>query len=190
MSEATVAAKLDELLSPLGFTRKRAVWNRRSGYVVEAIDVQVSKTGDVATVNVGVLDIEAHMKLWGSEPPPLVEVPACTVTARIGELIDGKDRWWELDVDERADDIARAVTEHALPFVSRMRSRQEMVQWLTETGVVKKKYPPPIINLAILQGLLGEMAKACDLLAEVQRKALGAWRTRASEVAERMGCAS
>lgn len=88
MSNAIVVAKLDELLSPLGFTRKRAVWNRRSGYVVEAIDVQVSKTGDVVTVNVGVLDIEAHTKLWGGEPAPLVEVPACTVTARIGDLIN------------------------------------------------------------------------------------------------------
>lgn len=70
-----------------------------------------------------------------------------------------------------------------------MRSRQEMVQWPTETAVAKKKYPPPIINLAILQGLLGEMAKACDFLAEVQLKTFGAWRIRASEVAERMGCA-
>lgn len=65
MSNAIVVVKLDEPLSPLGFTRKRAVWNRRSGYVVEAIDVRVSKTGDVVTVNVGVLDIEAHAKLWG-----------------------------------------------------------------------------------------------------------------------------
>lgn len=190
MSEAAVSAKLDALLSPLGFTRKGAVWNRQAGYVVEVIDVQVSKTGDTATVNVGVLDTDAHMKLWGSGPPSLVEVPACTVGARIGELIDGKDHWWAVDTDGSAGDIVNAVTEHVLPFVKKMRSRQAMVQWLTDAGVVKKKYPPPIINLAILQGLLGEMSKACELLSEVQRKALGAWRTRASEVAERMGCAS
>jgi hypothetical protein len=190
MSEKAVVDKLDELLSPLGFTRNKTVWNRRSGYVVEVIDVQVSKTGDTATVNTGVLDIDAHVKLWGSEPPSLVEEPSCTVRARIGELIDGNDQWWEFDEDGTEDKIARAVTEHVLPFVKRMRSRQAMVQRLTDTGVVKKKYPPAILNLAILQGLLGEMPKACALLAEVQGKAIGAWRARAVEVAERMGCLS
>jgi hypothetical protein len=64
-----------------------------------------------------------------------------------------------------------------------------MVQWLTDTQVVKKKYPLPIINLAILHDLLGNSPEGCALLAEVQKKAIGAWRAKASEVAERLGCA-
>jgi hypothetical protein len=188
MSEKAIISKLDDLLKPLGFTRQKTAWNRRSGYVVEVIDVQVSKAGDTATVNAGVLDTEAYMTLWGSESPAFVEIPDCTVTARVGELIDGKDLWWQLNDGQVTDKVSKAITDHMLPFVKRMRSRQDMVQWLTDTRVVKKKYPPPIINLAILQNLLGSSSEGCALLAEVQKKAIGAWRARAAEVAERLGC--
>jgi Domain of unknown function (DUF4304) len=189
MREEAVTRKLEELLKPLGFTRQKAVWNRRSGYVVEVIDVQLSKAGDTATVNAGVLDSDAHVKLWGSEPPAFVEESACTVRARVGELIDGKDLWWQLNDDQVTDNVSKAITDHVLPFMKRMRSRQDMVQWLTDTEVVRKRYPPPIINLAILQSLLGNSSEGCALLAEVQKKAIGAWRARAAEIAARLGCA-
>ncbi len=189
MSEKAVVSKLDDLLKPLGFARQKTVWNRRSGYVVEVIDVQVSKAGDTATVNAGVLDTDAHVKLWGSEPPAFVEEPTCTVRARVGELIEGKDLWWQLSDDQVTNKVSKAITDHVLPFVNRMRSRQDMVQWLADTQVVKKKYPPPIINLAILQNLLGNSSEGCTLLAEMRKKAIGAWRAKAVEVAERLGCA-
>src|SRR5690606_12703069 len=178
--------QLDDLLKPRGFTRQKTAWNRKSGYVVEVIDVEISKAGDTATVNAGVLDTDVHVKLWGSEPPAFVEVPACTVRARVGELIDGKDLWWQLNDGQVTEKVSKAITDHMLPFVKRMRSRQDMVQWLTDTQVVKKKYPPPIINLAILQYLLGNSSEGCALLAEIQKKAIGAWRARAAEVAERL----
>lgn len=190
MSEKETVSKLDDLLRPLGFMRQEAVWNRRSGHFIEVIDLQVSGSGDTATINAGVLDTDAHAKLWGSEPPASVEEAACTVRARVGELVDGKDLWWRLSDDRVGERITGAVADRVLPYLERMRSRQEMVQWLTDTQVVKKRYPPPIINLAILHGFLGASAEACALLAEVERKAIGAWRTRAAEVAERLGCAS
>ena len=189
MSEKAIVSKLDDLLKPLGFTRQKTAWNRRSGYVIEVIDVQVSKAGDTATVNAGVLDTDAYVKLWGGEPPGFVEEPACTIRARVGELIDGKDLWWQLNDDHVADKVSKAITDHVLPFVKRMRSRQDMVQWLMDTQVVKKRYPPPIINLAILQNLLGNSSEGCALLAEVQKKAIGAWRARVAEVTERLSCA-
>lgn len=188
MSEKAVIGELDTLLKPLGFTRQKTAWNRRSGYVVEVIDVQVSKAGDAVTVNAGVLDVEAHVRLWGSKPPAFIVEPACTVRARVGELIDGKELWWQLD-DDQTEEVSKAITDHVLPFVTRMRLRQDMVQWLTDTQVVQRKYPLPIINLAILQDLLGNSSEGCALLAEVQTKAIGAWRVRAAEVAERLGCA-
>lgn len=188
MKGERVVGNLDGLLNPIGFTRKGSTWNRRSEHVVEVIDVQVSKAGDTATVNAGVLDTDAYAKLWGYEPESFVEEPACTVRARIGELIDDKDLWWELNGAQVGEEIASAVAAHALPFLKRMHSREEMVQWLTSTRIAKKKYPPSQINVAILRGLLGELAGACVLLADIQNKAIGAWRTRAGEVAARMGC--
>jgi len=189
MTQKAILAKLDALLEPLDFMRTRAAWNRRSECFIEVIDVQVSKAGDAATVNAGVLDTTAHVKLWGSEPPEFVEETACTVRARVGELIDGKDLWWPVEGDHAIDQVSKAVCVHVLPFVERMCSRESMVQWLIDTQVVKKKYPPSIINLAILQSLVGRSSEACALLAEMQTKAVGAWRAKAAEVAVRLGCA-
>jgi hypothetical protein len=187
MSEKGIISAIDDLLRPLNFTRKKTVWNRRSEYVVEVIDLQVSKAGGAVTVNAGVLDIDVHKILWGNEPSAFVEEPACTVRARAGDLIGDKDLWWQLDADQTIDEVFKAITEHALPFVKRMRSRQHMVQWLTNTRGVKK-YPLPTINLAILQHILGNLSEGCALLAEVRTKAVGAWCLRATEVTERLGC--
>lgn len=189
MSEKAVISKLDDLLKPLGFTRQKTVWNRRSGHLVEVVDLQISKAGDTATLNAGVLDLDVHAMLWRSEPPQFVEESACTVGARVGELMDGKDLWWSLNDDSVADELSKLIIAHILPFVQRMRSRQGIVQWLMDTQVVKRRYPPPIINLAILQVFLGNPTEGCSLLVELQKNAVGAWRTRVTEVAERLGCA-
>lgn len=189
MSKKDVIGKIDNLLKPLGFTQKKTTWNRGSGSVVEVIDAQVSKSGDTMTINAGVIDNGVYQELWGSEPPAFVEEPDCTVRERVGYLIGDKDLWWPLHDDQVGEKIAKAITDDVLPFVTRMRSRQEMVQWLTETQVMRKKYPPPIINLAILQHSLGKAPEACALLAELEKKAIGAWRARVAEVAARLGCA-
>lgn len=188
MSKKAVINKLDNLLKPLGFTRQKAVWNRSLGHLVEVIDLQISKAGDIATLNVGVLDSDVHIKLWESEPPQFVDEAACTVRARVGELVDGADLWWQLNDDQVTDNVYIAIKNYMLPFAQRMHSRQCMARWLTDAEVVKKKYPLPIINLAILQFLLGNPSEGCSLLGELQRNAIGAWRTRAVEVAGRLGC--
>jgi hypothetical protein len=186
MTKNSVIGRLDESLKPLGFKRHKATWNRRAGDVVEVIDVQVSKTSETITLNAGVLDMGVHVKLWGREPPAFVEEPDCTVRARVGELIDGKDLWWQLGDNDVSDRVVKAVSDYVLPFVKSMCSRRNMTQWLLATDVAKKKYPLPIINLAILQSLSGNSPAGCALLMEVQKR--GTWRERAAEVAERLGC--
>jgi hypothetical protein len=181
-------AQLDALLKPLGFARLETTWNRRGESVVEVIDVQFSKAGDSITVNPGVLDPEVHWTFWGSTPLGFVEQPGCTVCARIGELMDGRDKWWELNDGAAAVDAKKHVAAHVVPFLERMRTRETMKEWLTNTGVPRKRYPPPIINLAIISSLLGETEKACTLLAELHKKSVGAWRRRIAEVAERLNC--
>ena len=188
MSEKAVISSLDNLLRPLGFRRQKAEWNRRFADGIEAIGLQTSKAGDTVTINAGVLDRDAHILLWGHEPPLSVEAAACTVGARVGQLIDGRDHWWRYDDDRITQKAASAVTEYVLPFVERLRSRQHMMQWLVDSNVLAKKYPPPIINLAILRVLLGDSSAGCALLADVQETALGAWRARAAEVAARLDC--
>ena len=94
MSTKTVVMRLDELLTPLGFEWQKRTWNRRSGSLIDVIDVQVSKAGDAMTVNAGVMDPVVRLKCWGTDPPGFVEEPQCTVRVRVGQLIGTKDVWW------------------------------------------------------------------------------------------------
>lgn len=188
MNQKTIVAKLDALLMPLGFVRQKFTWNRRSASVVDVIDVQISKAGDAVTVNAGVLDLEVHVALWGSKPLENVEQPTCTVCARIGELIDGRDKWWQLSEGVTPSDVSEAVATHVVPFLARVNTRAGMKQWLLDSSVEKKRYPPPIISLAIIKSFSGEAVEACKLLADLQKKATGAWRARVTEVAGRLGC--
>lgn len=163
-------------------------WNRLVDSFVDVVDLQISKAGDTITVNAGVVDVDVHTILWGRKPPEFVEQPACTVCIRIGELIDGKDMWWRLSDHETVHSVGANVAARVLPFLERMHSRRAMERWLIDTKVETRKYPAPILNLAILKTLLGEARQGCTLIDALQKKSIGAWQTRAIEVADRLRC--
>lgn len=180
--------RLDRELTSMGFSRKKTTWNRERGPLVDVIDIQTSKSGDTVTMNAGVLSRPTYFACWGREAEPFVEEPECIVRARIGRLIDNKDRWWDvsrLDVSEEIVDCLRA---WIFPFLERMQSLEAMRDWLVCTGIPSPKSPLPSIYLAILRYQLGDIDAARAVLAEIEQKALGAWKSRAQEVAARIGC--
>jgi hypothetical protein len=188
MSTASIIARLDHELAPKGFRRKKATWNREQGSLVEVIDIQVSKRGDTVTMNAGVLSKPIYLACWGRDPDSFIEQPECTVSARVGRLIDNNDRWWDVSSAGVAEDMADCLTARILPFLERMRSLEAMRDWLASTGIPSPKSPLPSICFAVLQAQLGDTSAACAVLAELQQRALGAWRARAQEVAARIGC--
>jgi len=191
MTKRAVVRQFDHLLKPRSFLRQKDVWNRRVQSIVDVIDIQISKVDDSATVNAGVLDREVYTIAWGREPPELIEQPHCTIGVRIGALRDDRlDKWWRLGDDNSVADLVGNVEAHVLPFLEYMHTREAMKQWLIETEVTRKRYPLPIISLAILECLSGDFAQGCKLLAEIQARSrsAGGWGTRAAEVAERLGC--
>ena len=103
-------------------------------------------------------------------------------------MVDGKDLWWRLDDARALDDVVDKLNTHALPFLERMHSLAAMEQFLTSAQVMKKKYPLPVIYLAILKSEQGDRTGACALLTELGAKSVGAWRTRIAEVAGRLEC--
>jgi hypothetical protein len=190
MSTKPLIARLDELLKPLGFARHQTTWNRKSDTFVDVIDVQTSKAGDTITINTGVFHPDIHRKCWATEPAAVIDEPSCTVRARVGQLLDGKDLWWRLEDARTLNEVIEKLNAHVLPFLERMHSLDAMEQFLTASDVTRQKYPLPAIYLAILQSERGDRTGACALLAELGKKAVGAWRTRISEVAWRLGCSS
>ena len=187
MNKKVIVRQIDELLKPLGLVRRGSVWNGCTNNIVKVIDVQVSKIDDSITLNVGVLDPEVFWILWGKEPEPVVQVPSCTVHTRIGTLIDDRDVWWPLSDPETARRINEATAKYILPFVQKMCSREQMMGWLSSKKILRRRDPPSMLSLAIIQHLLGKESEARSTLEEQQKKALGAWREGAAEVAGRLG---
>ena len=182
MSKKAHIAHLDQVLIPLGFIRYKTTWNRKAGSLVDVIDIQVSKALDTFTINAGVLDVDIHSECWGGEEPSIVEEPLCTVRARIGELVDGKDKWWKVADDMAAEDIALHVDKFVLPFFEKMHSREGMVEHLTNAKVIMRNYPPPVIYLALLKRRLGNVHEACALLSELRNNTTGTWHPRITEI--------
>jgi hypothetical protein len=189
MDKKVVVAAFDRLLKPLGFARKGRMWNRRIGLIVSAIDIQTSKAADSITVNLGVLDPEVYLRLWGREPRKVIDASECTVFTRAGMLIDNRDKWWPIEDTGIAEDMVAVVTEYGLPFLERMHTREALEGWIVDTEV-GRKHPNPVLimNLAILKHLSGEEIECCEILRAFEGKVIGAWRTRCGEIAKELGC--
>jgi hypothetical protein len=189
VTTAILLNKVESTLGPSGFERSELTWTRPSDPLIDVVDIQFSNFGDEVTINCGVVDIEVFERCWGNAPPIPPDETACTVRARVGQLIaDDRDVWWPTDDVQMPNQLADALSEAVLPFVESMHSRDEMVRWLRAREVVRQKYPPPIIYLAILVDLEGDPVGACSLLNELQGNALGAWKQRVREVSARLGC--
>ena len=188
MNTPSILNRLDQTFSKLGFKRRNATWNRENGRFVDVLDVQVSKALSAVTMNVGVMERDVYARCWARDAEPFVEEPFCTVRARIGELIDGKDKWWDTQDTNCAEEIALFAKAHALPFLERMHSLQEMANWLVATGAPSPTNPLPAIYLAVIRHTLGEQKEACSVLVGMETKVRGAWRVRVKEVSERLGC--
>lgn len=190
MSVSLIISRLDRELIPIGFSRRASIWNRVHDSLVEVIDIQISKNGDTVTMNAGVLSRPVYAACWGRDAEQFVEEPFCTVRARVGQLLDKKDRWWHIRSASAAEEMADCVRAHILPFLERMRSLEEMRDWLASAGAPSPKAPLPSICFAVLQSRLGDIGGGCMTLANLESKALGAWKARAKEVAVRIGCES
>ncbi len=190
MNRPMITARIDRELTSIGFSRfaKKSTWNRQHHSLVEVIDIQISKTGNKVTMNVGVLERGVYFACWGRDAELYVEEPSCTVRARIGELIDKKDRWWDVDSTSVADDMVACLSGYALPFLARMQSLKEMRDWLASQGAPTPRKILPSLCFAVLLSKLGDLDRACATLLELDSKVLGAWKGTAIEVSSRIGC--
>lgn len=187
MSAVSLTKQLDAMLQPVGFARRNKTWNRKRGAIVQVIDLQVSKAGYDVTINAGVLDPEVHTIYWGNHPLDFIQQPTCTVTARVGQLIDDRDVWWPLTDENAASNAADKTNDLVLPFLDRMQSRTAMRDWLSQPRFKKAGYLPPLINLALIQILENDVADGLALLEELKSNAMGGSRVNIAEIAVRSG---
>ncbi|MBO9709704.1 MAG: DUF4304 domain-containing protein [Caulobacter sp.] len=193
MPSATEAVKvMDAALRPHGFHRKSKTWTRRASDVHHVIDVQVSKSADTATINVGVFDSDVHEACWGEAAKSITE-PCAVFRTRIGHLIGDRDIWWPLGSGEDAALMAKTSLEAALPFLDRISDRKALLVEMTDAqNMPSQKFAQDTpsrklrsIQIAILMAFDGRLGEAKDRLEDLESDG-GPWALRAAEVRTRL----
>jgi len=169
---------LHALLKSRGFARKGRIWNRADSGYIDVVDVQVSKSGDRCTINVGVIDPDIYRACWDGEPPAFSRDEQCTVRTRLGFLLTGHDRWWPLDDESEWADAIAAMENEGLAFITRMHSASAMEDFLRTSNGGEPRYPPEAIYLALMRMKQGDEAEGCRLLTQLSRSTTDAWRPR------------
>lgn len=181
-------ARADAILRSLGFSRKGTCWNRRRGTLVDVLEAQTSKSGDAVAINVGVLSRSVYEAIWDKEPPHHVQEPECTVSARVGMLMGCRDKWWKLDDPDASNSIASTIENYAVPFFASIDGAAAMKAWLEKDSIEDKRYPLPIMNLAVLRAELGDRAQACTTLERLEQQRTGAWSPRIKRLKSKLNC--
>ena len=119
------------------------------------------------TVNLGV-HIPELEDVSLSRRPPSTFIPEyrCHVRTRLGELSEGKDAWWGLDVPvaELGSLMTDLIRAHAIPFFDLFPTRDALVaQSETEPTSVPWQGPPRL-QLAIIAANQGDDRRAQSLL--------------------------
>ncbi len=91
MTKKQLISKVDDILKEHQFRRKGLLWNRDCADFVDVIDLQISKSKDTFTINAGVADKFVIHACWSTDGSGMVEEASCTVRARLGELLYGRD---------------------------------------------------------------------------------------------------
>ena len=121
MSGPSYGKALDELLKPYGFAREKNDWTRIRDGMRETVNLQVSGVAGV-TANLSAYDLETA-RIVG-EIPSKAPLFLVFTSMRIGQLIDGYDRWWKKD-SKGPTELSEAVRSYGLPYFNRVRTLEE-----------------------------------------------------------------
>ncbi len=188
VTRISYAKALDKALSPHGFTRDGDDWIRIRGDMWECVNRQSSWLGGV-TVNLEMKDLETE-KLFLEIFAPSGAIQMQPISVRIGNLIDGYDRWWEKD--EPVSSLTEAVLQYGLPWFERVRTLpQQAENWYgRKTALTGRGYHwPSLVELALTLYRMGEPAEACEVLRKpVPRTAIQSAVDKVARTRAWLGC--
>jgi hypothetical protein len=181
MLEKMIVSKIDNLLDKYQFRKIGAVWNRESADFIDAIDLQVGKSGDTFAINVGVAEKTVLTSCWGWHSSEVVEEASCTVRVRLGELMSGRDVWWSFADEVSIDEVLSGIENAAIPFLQINHSIDRMIDTL-EGKSSARSYPPEAIYLALLHHRRGDSDRSLNMLRTLQAKLTGGWCEKVSGI--------
>jgi hypothetical protein len=161
MKPRSYVGAIDAVLNPEGFGRDGRLWSRERDGILDQIDMQVSQFAGT-TANVSMIDLKTRTTLLEATAPD----PATSfgvVNVRIGELMDGSDRWWRKDPTGPAQ-LAQAIKTYALPFLDQLRPLERQALYYGRAGAKPWKHIPSQLYLAMTLYRMGDWAEARQAL--------------------------
>jgi hypothetical protein len=160
MTRLSYTKAIDEVLRPAGFERDGKQWTRIRGEMKEQLDLQKSSVDGSVTVNVWAKNLETDRILRSI--PCDAEMGIIQFGVRIGDLIDGQDRWWRNDPNGPAE-LAQAVRTYALPWYDQFSTLKDQAAKQYARGGARPWRNPSIPPLAVTLYRLGEIDEALAL---------------------------
>jgi hypothetical protein len=107
---------------------------------------------------------------------------------RIGELMNGYDRWWKNDPNGPTE-LTEALKIHVPPFFEARRSLEDQARFF---GRAEPRWKPGSatdrIYLALTLYRMGELEEACAALQNPPKTTPASWLAQAESVRQWLGC--
>lgn len=185
--DEVVAASVPEMKAA-GFRKRRHAFNRVvSDGLVHHVSFQMGAFNPPGTVEI----LGLRPNLYGKFTINLgVYVPSmrrtqgakdgwindynCQLRYRLGELLpERRDVWWNLEHADAGRDAARAIAEHALPWLDGLRSNADIVAAYRQSGVEHLGVNASgMLDIADLYLALNDRADAHELLSQYVRRTM------------------
>ncbi len=184
MTRRSYTHALDQVLAPEGFVRSGREWTRLRDGFCETVDLQTASYLGI-TANLLSRDLAADQIMMEALPdggagPFFYE--------RIGEIIDGNDRWWR-HAPNGPKELSEAVRDHGLPYFDRFQSLEERAK---SSGRFSPKWgggPASRLRCAVTLYRMNLREEACDLLCTpTPRRYSAKWLADIEGVRRRLGC--
>lgn len=149
MTRLSYTMALDHALQPLGFARDGRDWRRLRGEIEDWVNLQKSWIDGSVTVNLFAKNLETERIL--KSIPCDETLGIVQFGQRIGQLIDGRDRWWKNNPNGPAE-LAEAVQAYGIPWFERVQSLEEQAEhwyfrYATAQPWKKKNLPALVVTL-------------------------------------------
>lgn len=163
MTRLSYTRALDRALQPLGFAREGKDWTRLRGEIQDWVNLQKSWISGGVTVNLFAKNLETERILKSIACAE--ELGVRPFGKRIGQLIDGRDRWWKNDPNGPAE-VAEAIQLYGIPWFERVQSLEDEASIWYGRGTTGSWRKPNLTVLAVTLFRLGALDEALALFEE------------------------
>jgi hypothetical protein len=162
----------------LGFKKSGNGFNRKTGEITQAVNIQKSKWNDKDNVsftfNIGFFNAEIYEDFWNKGIPKFIREYDCQITFRLGHIIKGNDYWYELNENIEKVNLEIEIYENLNCYLKPLIEKTIDLNSLKDLIIADKNVEVTTAEIYKIKIFLkvGETEKAKDLLTKAYSNAL------------------